>query len=68
MTRDYSITLQDSTGKTLTVGINGDTIDELIADGHSESAAIEGAEQNAFGCAIYNGEIGADCWIVSINR
>lgn len=68
MTRDYSITLQDSTGKTLTVGVDGASIDAEIRHGASESAAVECVEQNAFAIAIERGNIAADCWIVSINR
>ena len=67
-THDYSITLQDSTGKTLEVAIDGASIDNEIRNGATEAASVEGVEQNAFANAIYNGNIGADCWIVSINR
>ena len=68
MTSDYSITLQDSAGKTLEVAIDGASIDNEISNGATEAQAVEGAEQNAFANAIYNGNIGADCWVVSINR
>ena len=68
MTRDYSITLQDSTGKTLEVAINGASIDNEISNGATEAAAVEGVEQIAFANAIDNGSIGADCWVISINR
>lgn len=68
MTRDYSITLQDSTGKTLEVAINGASIDNEISNGATQVEAVEGVEQTAFANAIDNGSIGADCWIVSINR
>lgn len=68
MTRDYSVTLQDSTGKTFAVSIDGATIDNEIRHGASESDAVESVEQNAFAAAIERGNIGADCWIVSINH
>lgn len=68
MTRDYSITLQDSSGNVCTISINGACIDDLIKSGYSESEAVESVEQNAGDNAIARGDIGADCWIVSINR
>lgn len=68
MTRDYSITLQDSTGKTYTISINGACIDDLMNSGYSQSEATESVEQNAGDNAIARGNIGSDCWIVSINR
>lgn len=68
MTRDYSITLEDATGKTCTISINGACIDDLIKGGYSESEAVESVEQNAGDNAIACGKIAADCWIVSINR
>ena len=68
MTRDYSITLQDSTGKTLEVAIDGASIDNEISSGATEAEAVEGVEQNAFANAIYNDNIGADCWVISTNR
>ena len=63
-TKDYSITLQDNTGRSVTLYINGDSIDEQVASGASLAAATEGAEGNAFGNAIDRNEIGADAWIV----
>jgi hypothetical protein len=66
--KDYSITLRDSTGKTHTVGINGDCINEQIREGVSENVAVGDVEDNKVANAIYNGEIGADCWIESIER
>ena len=66
--QDYTITLRDSTGKTYTVGINGDCINEQIREGVSEEQAVENVEGNAFHNAIYKGRIGADCWVDSINR
>lgn len=68
MIRDYSITVQDASGRTLTLGIDGVSINAEIRRGASESAAVEEAEQNAVGAAIHNGAIGADCWIVAIDR
>lgn len=67
-TRDYLLTLQDASGRTVTVGIDGASIDAEIRRGASESSAVEDAEQNAVGAAIHNGAIGADCWIVAIDR
>ena len=66
--RDYELVLRDSTGKTHTVGINGDCINAQIRKGVSENVAVGDVEGNKVANAIYNGEIGADCWIESINR
>jgi hypothetical protein len=65
--RDYSITLRDSTGKTHTVSINGECINEQIREGVSEDVAIGNVEDNKIANAISNGKIGADCWVESIN-
>lgn len=66
--KDYTITLRDSTGKTHTLGINGECINEQIRDGVSEDVAVGDVEGNKIANAIYNKEIGADCWIESIDR
>jgi hypothetical protein len=60
---DYSITMQDSTGRTVELFINGESINEAVASGMSEDRAREEIEGNAFGSAIFNGEIGADAWV-----
>ena len=65
--KDYALILRDSTGKTHTVGINGECINEQIRAGASEDEAVGNVEDNKVANAIYNGEIGADCWIESIN-
>lgn len=62
-TTDYSLKLQDSTGRTFELCINGASIDELVKGGMSEYEAIEGVQSNAFQNAIDAGEIGADAWI-----
>lgn len=66
--KDYTLTLRDSTGKTHTVSINGDCIEEQIRDGVSEDVAIGNVEDNKIANAIYNGDIGADAWVESIDR
>jgi hypothetical protein len=63
MTKDYTVTLEDSTGRTLALNINGDTIDEMIAAGVEEWRAREDVESNAFCNAIYEGLIGEDAWL-----
>jgi hypothetical protein len=66
--KDYALILKDSTGKTYAVGINCECINEQIRAGASESEAVEGVEQNACANAIYRGDIGADCWIESVEQ
>jgi hypothetical protein len=63
MILDYSITMQDTQGRTVDLYINGDSIREAIASGMSEDRAREEIEGNAFGSAIFNGQIGDDAWI-----
>lgn len=62
--KDYSVTMQDSSGRVVTLYINGDSINELVADGMPASQAREGVESDAFERAIYNKEIGADAWVI----
>ena len=62
-TADYTIAMQDSAGRRCLLSISGDSIDEAIASGESESVAIENIESNAFANAIENGEIGEDASI-----
>jgi rRNA processing protein Krr1/Pno1 len=64
MTKDYSITMQDSTGRTAVIGINGASIDEMVATGLSFSEAVECIEDNSFLVAIRMGEIGANAFLV----
>lgn len=63
-TKDYSLTMRDSAGRTVTLSICGDSIRELIESGISAETAKEEVEGNAFGNAIAQGEIGADAWLV----
>ena len=71
-TKDYSIKVIDSTGRKLTVSINGDSIDELIRiygdywkemriDG--EEYARTQVESEAVERAIRNGEIGPEVYL-----
>ena len=64
MTLDYSINMQDSAGRVVTLHINGASIDDMVADGYSFSEAQESVESNTFARAIANGEIGADAWMI----
>jgi hypothetical protein len=66
--KDYALILKDSTGKTCAVSINGECINEQIRSGAAEYEAVEGVEQNACANAIYRGEIGADCWVESVEQ
>lgn len=62
--KDYSIQMQDSTGRVVTLYINGDSINELIAHGYPKNIAREMVETNDFENAVYRNEIGADAWII----
>jgi len=64
-TKDYSITLGDSTGRTVELFINGDCIDEAIEQGCSMDIACEQNETNKVENAIAEGLIGTDCYLVS---
>ncbi len=61
---DYSITLQDSTGKTAVLPINGDSVNELIAAGYGHTLAVESVEGNKFAKAIASGLIGDDAVLI----
>lgn len=67
MTKDYSIKMEDSTGRIAVIGINGASIDEIVATGETLSYAIECVEENSFEVAVRNGEIGADAFLAPIN-
>lgn len=60
MTKDYSLTLEDSTGRRFTLHINGASIDELGGD----DRARESVESNTFQNAIAEGHIGADAYTI----
>jgi hypothetical protein len=60
MTKDYALTLEDSTGRKVTLYINGDNIDQM----GGTRWAIEEVESNALQNAIAAGEIGADAYLV----
>lgn len=68
MTKDYSITLQDSTDRIAVISINGASIDETIATGSSFDAAEENVIDNAVWAAVRRGEIGEYPTLVAINR
>jgi len=67
MTKDYSITVQDSTGRIAVININGATIDELVATGETFSYASEQVEDNSFEVAVREGLIGADAFLAPAN-
>ena len=60
MTKDYSIKLQDSTGRIVTLFINGASIDEMGGDAY----ARESIESDAFQSAIAEGSIGSDAYLI----
>jgi hypothetical protein len=65
---DYALILRDNTGKTCSVSIHADCINEQIRAGASESEAVGNVENNNVANAIYRGEIGADCWVDGIEE
>jgi len=64
MTKDYSIMMQDSAGRTCTLFINGDEVAEAVQQGLTPMQARLESQDNQFANAISRGEIGADAWIV----
>jgi|APGre2960657404_1045060.scaffolds.fasta_scaffold38193_8 hypothetical protein len=64
MTKDYTIKMQDSTGRIAVIGVNGASIDEMIATGLPLSEAKQAIEDNSFEVAIRLGEIGADAFLI----
>lgn len=68
MTKDYSITVQDSTGRIAVISINGASIDETIAAGSSFDVAEENVIEDAVWAAVRWGEIGEYPTLVAINR
>ena len=59
-TKDYSLILQDSTGRRVTLDILGASVDEMGGDWY----ARELVESNAFEKAISEGLIGGDAFLV----
>lgn len=64
MTKDYTIKMQDISGRICEVFINGTCIDEQLATGASLTEATEGVENNAVEIAIRQGLIGSDAWLI----
>ena len=60
---DYSVTMQDSQGRTVKLFINGDSISEAVSSGASEGQVREESETSAFWKAVDAGLIGKDAWI-----
>lgn len=63
--KDYTINLQDSTGRTHALFISGDCIAEMLAVGHSMTEATEGVQGNAFEVAVRQGLIGSDATVTN---
>ena len=64
-TKDYSITLEDVTGRTCELSIHGDCIDEAMERGYSLSEARESIENNKAQNAIAEGLIDYECFLIS---
>ena len=67
MTKDYSIIVQDDTGRIAVISINGASIDESIANGSSFDSAQECVMNGAVWAAVRCNEIGEYPTLVSIN-
>jgi hypothetical protein len=63
ITKDYAVQMIDSTGRKVTLCINGDSVNEMVRDGYSVEDAKQSQEDNAFQNAIARGEIGKDAYI-----
>jgi hypothetical protein len=57
--KDYSITMQDNSGRTCVVFINS---------GETESNARMSVEDNAVANAIHRGEISSGAWLVATSE
>jgi predicted ABC-type ATPase len=66
--KDYSITMQDNSGRTCVVFINSDCIAEQINSGETESNARMSVEDNAVANAIHRGEISSGAWLVATSE
>lgn len=64
MTRDYSATLEDSTGRRVTLYITGASVDEMGGD----DRAREAVEGNEFQNAIAEGLIGDDAYLIDYHH
>lgn len=62
---DYTVTLQDATGRTCTLFISADSIREMLDFGLSLDDAKEGLESNAFEKAVRDGEISASAELIT---
>lgn len=62
-TLDSSVLLTDSSGRLVSVDINGASVDELIALGYSRQNARNAVAENQAQNAIARGELSEECWI-----
>lgn len=65
ITRDYSIKMRDSKGTTITLHINGASVDGLVKSGCTHEEASSFVESDAFYAAVDAAEIGLDAWIIA---
>lgn len=65
MTKDYTITMRDDTGRVCAICVNGASIDELLAVGYTLNEAHESVRSNAFEVAVRDGEIGAQAVLIA---
>jgi hypothetical protein len=68
VTRDYTLTMRDSTGRVAKLYISADTINEMVGDDYPLYAAQEDVESNEFARAIADGVIGADAWLEEVTE
>lgn len=63
--KDYTITLEDESGRTCVLSIHKDCIDEAMERGYSLSEARERIEDNKVENAIAEGLIDYECFLIS---
>lgn len=64
-TRDYAIKMRDTEGTTVTLYINGASVDEMVKCGYTHEEASRLVESDAFYAAVDAAEIKRDAWIIT---
>lgn len=61
---DYTVTMMDYSGlRSVVLHINGDEINEKVANGYSLAEAVESSESNQFERAIADGRISDNAYL-----
>ena len=66
--KDYSITLEDESGRTVELSIHADCIYEAMERGYTLEEARESIEENKAQNAIAEGLIGYECFLIPNKR